>query len=107
MDEMELIRTAHAIDQHLGILVEAVKDETLRGRIHTVREEWCGLAYAITAEVCGVNSGPPLAVVSAKRRGRRKSGTQGDADLHSPQEAGQGKTELTSDQGVAAHGGRP
>lgn len=73
MDALELIRTTHGIDRDLGIVGDAVRDAGLKERLLAVRIEWRDLAYAITAELCGVD-GPEARLPSPRRRGRpRKS----------------------------------
>ncbi|MFQ5801397.1 MAG: hypothetical protein ACE5JQ_00700 [Candidatus Methylomirabilales bacterium] len=70
MDQLDLIKTAHVIDDQLGRLAAAVTDEALKSQVLTMQERWRELAYQITAELCGVESSPSPG--SAKKRRRRK-----------------------------------
>lgn len=87
MEELDLIGTAHGIDHHLGRLAAAVTDRALKERVLSVRDGWRELAYALTAEVCGLEPRPALS--PPRRRGRRRKadgptgevGTEEDQDV--------------------------
>ncbi len=68
MDDFEIIRTAHGIDHRLALLATAVPDDDLKGQILAVQTHWRDLTYALTARLCGVDTGPPPNI--SKRRGR-------------------------------------
>ncbi len=70
MEELQVIKAAHGIDECLGRLAGAVGEESLRARILELKTDWQELAYAITADACGMKSGTWLD--TGKKRGRRK-----------------------------------
>ncbi len=68
MDTLELIRTAHLVDQYLERLASAVADEALKKNILTVQAEWQTIAYTLTRLACGIEA----SMGTPKKRAVRK-----------------------------------
>ncbi len=72
MDTLELIRTAHLIDQHLEKLASAVSDEALKKTMLVFQAEWQEIAYDLTRLACGIEAGSGT---TRKRASRKRAGT--------------------------------
>ena len=95
MENLEAIRTAHVIDEHLGRLAPAVPDEVLKKKVLAVQAEWRELAYVITAHLCGVES-DALPGSSRKKKASRKR----DEDPAEQAGPGDGHGSLVSEGGA-------
>ena len=81
MEKLELIQLTHAIDRDLLRLAAAVTDGGVKKRLAALHGEWRDLAYAVTADLCGMATG---ASSDRPRRGRRKR----DGGVDGPGNAG-------------------
>jgi hypothetical protein len=70
MEVIDAIRLAHRIDQDLGRMSGAVGEE-LRDRVVRIQTEWRDVAYAVSANLCGVAMCEEAAVMPRRRRRRK------------------------------------
>ncbi len=79
MEVLDAIRLAHRIDQDLGRMSTAVGEE-FRDRVQRIQTEWREVAYAVSANLCGVDVTGDTG--AAPRRGRpRKKAEDGACGL--------------------------
>jgi hypothetical protein len=71
VEGLELIRLVHEVDRALGEIGSGVRQRALSEQVEGVRVTWRGLAFAVTADLCGTESPAPTEM---PRRRRRKRG---------------------------------
>ncbi len=72
VDTLELIRTAHLIDQQLEKLAAAVADEALKKCILITQAEWQKICYDTTRLACGIETGSVSG--TTRKRTRKRAG---------------------------------